>query len=454
MKYLQRLGKSLMLPVSIMPIAALLKGIGYWIDPTGWGIHNPIAALLIAAGGAIIDNLPILFAIAVAMEMSKKRDTAIVLSALACYMMMTTILSSKCIALILQIPEYAVDLAFHNTQSAFIGILVGLIVAISFQKFDQKRLPQFLAFFDGKRFASIISIGITLLISLIFIDIWPMCYHFFIWFGKEIANFGPLSAGIYGVLNRLLIPTGLHHALNSVFWFDVAGINDIGKFWGTISGGVKGVTGMYQAGFFPVMMFGLPGAALASFFTGVTEPLEFAFMFVAPTLYLIHALLTGMMLFIAATFKWMAGFGFSAGLIDYVLSFKSPFANNILFLIPLGIICGLIYYIVFRVLITRYNIMTPGREENEVKKVEKVENNFDEIAIQLFEALGGKKNIISVDHCITRLRVEVKDISIIDKQTLSKMNFSHIVEASEHEIQIIIGTEVQFIAEILNEILM
>ena len=455
MKYLQRLGKSLMLPVSIMPIAALLKGIGYWIDPAGWGIHNPIAALLIAAGGAIIDNLPILFAIAVAMEMSKKRDTAIVLSALACYMMMTTILSSKCIALILQIPEYAVDLAFHNTQSAFIGILVGLIVAISFQKFDQKRLPQFLAFFDGKRFASIVSIGITLLISLIFIDIWPMCYHFFIWFGKEIANFGPLSAGIYGVLNRLLIPTGLHHALNSVFWFDVTGINDIGKFWGTISGGVKGVTGMYQAGFFPVMMFGLPGAALAmyrcarkenkkkvgailfsaalaSFFTGVTEPLEFAFMFVAPTLYLIHALLTGMMLFIAATFK----------------------SNNILFLIPLGIICGLIYYIVFRVLITRYNIMTPGREENEVKKVEKVENNFDEIAIQLFEALGGKKNIISVDHCITRLRVEVKDISIIDKQTLSKMNFSHIVEASEHEIQIIIGTEVQFIAEILNEILM
>ena len=443
MKYLQRLGKSLMLPVSIMPIAALLKGIGYWIDPTGWGIHNPIAALLIAAGGAIIDNLPILFAIAVAMEMSKKRDTAIALSALACYMMMTTILSSKCIALMLQIPEYVVDLAF----------------------------------FDGKRFASIVSIGITLLISLIFIDIWPMCYHFFIWFGKEIANFGPLSAGIYGVLNRLLIPTGLHHALNSVFWFDVAGINDIGKFWGTISGGVKGVTGMYQAGFFPVMMFGLPGAALAmyrcarkenkkrigailfsaalaSFFTGVTEPLEFAFMFVAPILYLIHALLTGLMLFIAATFKWMAGFGFSAGLIDYVLSFKSPFANNILFLIPLGIICGLIYYIVFRVLITRYNIMTPGREENEVKKVEKVENNFDEIAIQLFEALGGKKNIISVDHCITRLRVEVKDISIIDKQTLSKMNFSHIVEASEHEIQIIVGTEVQFITEILNEILM
>ena len=478
MKYIQRLGKTLMLPVSIMPIAALLKGIGYWIDPTGWGIHNAVAALLIASGGAIIDNLPILFAIAVAIEMSKKRDTIVALSALACYMIMTTLLSTKCVALMLQIPEYAVDLAFYNSQSAFIGILIGLIVAVSFQKFDQKRLPQFLAFFDGKRFASIVSIGTTLVVSLIFLYIWPTCYHFFIYFGREISKLGPWSAAIYGVLNRLLIPTGLHHALNSVFWFDVAGINDIGKFWGTISGGVKGVTGMYQAGFFPVMMFGLPGAALAmyrcakdenkkkvgailfsaalaSFFTGVTEPLEFAFMFVAPTLYLVHALLTGLMLFISASFKWIAGFGFSAGLIDYILSFKSPFANNILLLIPLGIVCGVIYYSVFRILILRYNILTPGREDNSCKeKVEVVQNDFDEIAIKLFEALGGKKNIISVDHCTTRLRVEMKDISIIDKQALSKMNFSHIVEAGEHEIQIIVGTEVQFIAEILNEILM
>ena len=476
MKYIQRLGKSLMLPVSIMPIAALLKGIGYWIDPTGWGTHNALAALLIASGGAIIDNLPILFAIAVAMEMTKKRDTLIAISALACYMIMTTLLSTKCVSLLLQIPEYAVDLAFYNSQSAFIGILIGLIVAISFKKFDQKRLPQFLSFFDGKRYASIISIGITLVASLAFLFIWPICYHFFIYFGREISKLGPWSAGIYGTLNRLLIPTGLHHALNSVFWFDVAGINDIGKFWGTISGGVKGVTGMYQAGFFPIMMFGLPGAALAmyhcsrdenkkrvgtillsaalaSFFTGVTEPLEFVFMFVAPTLYLIHALLTGLMLFIAASLKCMAGFGFSAGLIDYILSFKSPFANHILFLIPLGIVCGIVYYVVFRILILKYNILTPGREV-EYQKEAVIQNDFDEIAIALFEALGGKKNIISVDHCITRLRVEVKNISIIDKRALSKMNFSHIVEVGEHEIQIIIGTEVQFIADILNEILM
>lgn len=477
MKYIQRLGKSLMLPVSIMPIAALLKGIGYWIDPTGWGLHSPLAALLITSGGTIIDNLPILFTLAVAMEMSKKRDTFIALSTLTCYMTMTTILSPKCISLMMQIPEYDVDLAFHNIQSAFIGILIGLIVFISFQKFDQKRLPQFLSFFDGKRFASIIAIGITLITSLLFIYIWPTCYHFFIYFGREISKLGPLSAGIYGVLNRLLIPTGLHHALNSVFWFDVAGINDIGKFWGTISGGVKGTTGMYQAGFFPVMMFGLPGAALAmhhcskkenkkkvgailfsaalaSFFAGVTEPLEFAFMFVAPILYLIHAFLTGIMLFIVASFKWMAGFGFSAGLIDYILSFKSPFANNILFLIPLGVIYGVIYYVIFRMLILRYDLMTPGREKIQPKEEKTKAFTYDDMAIELLDALGGKTNVLCVDHCITRLRVEVKNISIIDKQALSNMNFSHIVEASEHEIQIIIGTEVQFIAEILNEILM
>jgi PTS system N-acetylglucosamine-specific IIC component len=195
-------------------------------------------------------------------------------------------------------------------------------------------------------------------------------------------------------------------------------------------------------------------AALASFFTGVTEPLEFAFMFVAPILYLIHAFLTGMMLFIAASLKWMAGFGFSAGLIDYILSFKSPFANNILFLIPLGVICGVIYYVIFRMLILRYDLMTPGREKIQPKEEKTKAFTYDDMSIELLDALGGKTNVLCVDHCITRLRVEVKNISIIDKQALSNMNFSHIVETSEHEIQIIIGTEVQFIAEILNEILM
>ena len=200
----------------------------------------------------------------------------------------------------------------------------------------------------------------------------------------------------------------------------MAGINDIGKFWGTISGGVLGITGMYQAGFFPIMMFGLPGAALAmyrcarpdrkkqvgtilfsaafaSFLTGVTEPLEFAFMFVAPVLYVIHAILTGIFVFIAASMHWIAGFGFSAGLIDYLLSIKAPFSQNIFMLIPLGIVCGIIYYSLFRFIIIRYNLMTPGRETDEVilqvakdeyKDVLKTDD-YDDIAIIYVEALGG-----------------------------------------------------------------
>ena len=204
-------------------------------------------------------------------------------------------------------------------------------------------------------------------------------------FGKGISELGAIGAGLYGFFNRLLIPTGLHHALNSVFWFDVAGINDIGNFWA--SKGKKGVTGMYQAGFFPVMMFGLPAAALAmyhtaktqrknkwhalmlaagfaSFFTGVTEPLEFAFMFVAPALYVVHAVLTGISLAVAAAFHWTAGFGFSAGLVDFVLSLKIPIANQPYMLLVQGLVFAVIYYFLFRFIITKFNLMTPGREED------------------------------------------------------------------------------------------
>lgn len=259
-----------------------------------------------------------------------------------------------------------------------------------------------------------------LVISAILIVIWPLLYSLFVGLGEAISGLGPIGAGLYGFFNRLLISTGLHHALNSVFWFDSAGINDIGKFWGTVSGGVQGLTGMYQAGFFPIMMFGLPAAgiaiyqcarpekkkqvgsillsaAFASFLTGVTEPLEFSFMFVAPFLYIIHAVLTGIMMFIAAFFQWIAGFGFSAGLIDYILSIRSPYANDIFMLIPLGVVCAILYYCIFRFMIVRYNLMTPGREIDEpIIEVDEKEyhvtlttEDYDEIAILLLEALGG-----------------------------------------------------------------
>ena len=324
-----------------------------------------------------------------------------------------------------------------------------------------------------------------LIISAILIIVWPFLYSIFMSLGKAISGLGPVGAGLYGFFNRLLVSTGLHHALNSVFWFDSAGIDDIGKFWGTVSGGVRGITGMYQAGFFPVMMFGLPAAgiaiyqcarpekkkqvgsvllsaAFASFLTGVTEPLEFSFMFVAPVLYIVHAILTGIMMFLAASFQWIAGFGFSAGLIDYILSIKSPFANDIFMLIPLGIVCGIIYYCVFRFLIIRYDLMTPGREIDDIiievdekeYGVMLADHDYDEIAITILEALGGRSNVIFVDSCITRLRVELKDADIINEQQILATGAAGIVKINKSSIQIIMGTEVGFIVDSINDILM
>ena len=318
-----------------------------------------------------------------------------------------------------------------------------------------------------------------IVVSGILFFVWPIVYGGLVSFGESIIGLGPVGAGIYAFFNRLLIPTGLHHALNSVFWFDVANINDIGKFWGTVAGGVKGVTGMYQAGFFPVMMFGLPAAGLAmyksakpekkkvvaslmlaagfaAFLTGVTEPLEFAFMFVAPGLYLVHAILTGIMVFIAAHFQWIAGFGFSAGLIDYLLSIKMPLANNIFMLIPLGLVCGVIYYVLFRFLIVKFNLKTPGREDDDVSEEEMhvslANNNFKEVAEVILEGLGGKDNIVSIDNCITRLRLEVKDSTIINEKKIKSTGSAGVIKPSKTSAQVIVGTQVQFVAEALSEL--
>ena len=485
MKYMQRLGKSLMLPVSVMPIAALLRGIGYWIDPVGWGSNNVVAAFLVESGGAVIDNLPLLFAVGIAIGMSQERELTIALSAVVSYMIVARLLSVPVVALIKGTPEASVSLAFENSANAFVGIISGLVVAYNYKRFSRVKLPEALSFFGGKRFVPIISTVSMLIISAVLIIVWPFCYEGFVYFGEAIAKLGPLGAGLYGFFNRLLIPTGLHHALNSVFWFDVAGINDIGKFWGTITGGIKGITGMYQAGFFPVMMFGLPAAALAiyqcarpekkkqvatilisaavaSFVTGVTEPLEFSFMFVAPVLYLIHAIITGIMLFIAAVFKWFAGFAFSAGLIDYVLSIKAPFANDIFMLIPLGLVCGFIYYCIFRFMIMRYNLMTPGREADEdIIEIDEAEysislqnHDYDEIAITLIQALGGRNNVQFVDSCITRLRVELENPKLVDEQAILGIGATGIIKIGKNNLQIIIGTEVQFIVDAMNDILM
>ena len=472
MKYLQKLGKSLMLPVAVLPVCSILMGIGYWIDPTGWGANSAIAAFLIKAGGSIIDNMGILFAIGVGVGMSEDNDGTGGLAALVSWLMITTLLSPAVVGMLKGIPVEEVAPAFGKIATQFTGILAGLIGSTCYNKFKGTKLPSALAFFSGKRSVAIVTAGMSIVASLILFFAWPAIFGALVSFGEMIMGAGAIGAGIYGFFNRLLIPFGLHHALNSVFWFDIAGIDDIGKFWGQIEGGVKGVTGMYQAGFFPVMMFGLPAgalamyhtakenkkkvaagllgaAALSAFFTGVTEPLEFAFMFLAPGLYVVHALLTGITVAVVAALPVRAGFNFSAGFVDWFLSFKAPMALNPIYLLGIGLIVAVIYYIVFRIVIVKFNLKTPGREDDDddETKVVLANDNFTEVARIVLEGIGGKENVTSIDNCITRLRLVIKDYTKVDEKKIKSAGVAGVVRPSQKDVQVIIGTKVQFVAD-------
>ncbi|MBE2894450.1 N-acetylglucosamine-specific PTS transporter subunit IIBC [Spirabiliibacterium falconis] len=482
--YLQRIGRALMVPVATLPAAAILMGIGYWIDPNGWGGDSALAALLIKSGGAIIDNMSWLFAVGVAYGMSKDKDGTAALAGLVGFFVITTLLSPGAVAQLKGIPVDQVPAAFSKIANQFVGILVGVLSAELYNRFYQVQLPQWLAFFSGRRLVPIVVSFVMIVVSLIMMYVWPVIFNALVSFGEQISSAGPTGAGIYAFFNRLLIPVGLHHALNSVFWFDVAGINDIPNFLGgqaSIDAGkaVPGVTGMYQAGFFPIMMFGLPAAALAmyhsakpskksavaailfaaalaSFFTGVTEPLEFAFMFVAPVLYVVHALLTGVSVFIAATFHWMAGFGFSAGLVDMVLSAKNPLATNWYFLIAQGLVFAVIYYFVFRFIITKFNLKTPGREDDELTNTHETqttanEQNLKTRAQDFVTALGGKDNLSNIDACITRLRLELIDYAKIDEAKLKSLSRG-IVKIGDNALQIILGPEAEQLADKMKQL--
>lgn len=471
MKYLQKLGKSLMLPVAVLPVCSILMGIGYWIDPTGWGANNVIAAFLIKAGGSIIDNMGILFAIGVGVGMSDDNDGTGGMAALVSWLMITTLLAPGTVAMFKGVDAAEVPAAFSKIATQFTGILSGLIGSACYNKFKSTKLPSALAFFSGKRSVAIVTAGASIVATLILFFAWPVIYGALVAFGEGIMGLGGIGAGIYAFFNRLLIPFGLHHALNSVFWFDIAGIDDIGKFWGTIEGGVKGVTGMYQAGFFPVMMFGLPAgalamyhtakdnkkkvaaglllaAALSSFFTGVTEPLEFAFMFLAPGLYVVHAILSGLSVAIVAMLPVRAGFNFSAGFVDWFLSFKAPMALNPIMLIPIGLAVAVIYYIVFRAVITKFDLKTPGREDDDDEtKVVLANNDFTTVARIILDGVGGAANVASIDNCITRLRLEIKDYTAVDEKKIKSAGVAGVIRPGKNSVQVIIGTQVQHVAD-------
>lgn len=482
--YLQKIGKALMVPVAVLPAAAILLGLGYFIDPVAWGGNSVLAAFFIKAGAAIIDNMPILFAVGVAFGMSKDKNGAAALAGLVGFLVVTTLLTPGAVAMIRGISPDQVPAGFNKINNQFVGILCGVIASALYNKYSAIELPPFLAFFSGRRLVPILTSFVMIIVSFILMAVWPIVYTGLVSLGEGAAKMGAFGAGIYGFLNRLLIPVGLHHALNSVFWFDVAGINDIPNFLGgakSLAEGtaVLGKTGMYQAGFFPIMMFGLLGACLAfirtakpenrnkiksimiaagfaSFFTGVTEPIEFAFMFVAPGLYLVHAILTGISVFLAASMGWMAGFGFSAGFIDLLLSTRNPLAQQWYMLVIQGVVFFALYYVIFTFAIKKFNLGTPGREEDDDTAVvegfkgAKVNSN-SELAEMLLPLLGGKENIVSVDNCTTRLRLEVKDATVVKDAEIKKL-VPGVLKPNKTNVQVIVGPQVEFVADALKKL--
>ena len=477
MKYLQKIGRSLMLPVACLPIAGILYGIGYWIDPAGWGSNNIIAAFCIKAAAAIIDQIPLLFSIGVALGMADEQDGTSALAGLVSWLMITNLLSPSAIAMYQGVDAAQVPAAFGKIQNAFIGILAGLIGAGCFNKFKHTELPEALAFFSGKRCVAIVTGFASIFMSVILYYVWPLFYDALVNFGISIIKLGPVGAGIYGMLNRLLIPLGLHHALNAVFWFDTAGINDLGTFWdGT---GTLGTTGIYMTGFFPVMMFGLVAgafamyraanserkgmaasllmaAALASFFTGITEPLEFSFMFLAPGLYIIHAILTGVSMAVCAYLPVRCGFNFSAGLVDWILSFKAPMAVNPLLILPIGLAFAAVYYVVFAWAIKQFDLKTPGREaakkEKKTVTVSSVKNSYTDMAKDILEGLGGRSNLKDINYCATRLRITVNDPEKVDEAKVNTPGVLGVVRPSKDNLQVVIGTKVQFVFDELMKL--
>ena len=481
MKYLQKLGKALMLPVACLPICGVLMGIGYALCPATMqggemsGFLNLFGFFLVKAGAALIDNMALLFVIGVGVGMSKDNDGTGAVAALASWLMITTLLAKGTVTTLMPTitDNQSSVIAFQKIANPFIGILAGVIGSSCYNKFKDTKLPDWLAFFSGKRCVAIIAGVISIAVSAILLFVWPIVFGALITVGNGIADMGAIGAGIYAFLNRLLIPTGLHHALNNVFWFDTIGLGDLSNFWGgKTSADVSWDLGIYMSGFFPCMMFGIPGAALAmiqtakdnkkkvaiglvasaavcAFLCGVTEPFEFGFMFLAPVLYVIYAALYGIFTVIVALLGFRAGFSFSAGATDLIFSASLPAAAKTWLIIPLGIAAFVVFYLVFRFAIVKFNLKTPGREDDgeEEVKVTLANNDYTAVAATVLEGIGGKENVVSVDNCITRLRLEIKDYTLIDEKKIKAAGVAGVIRPSKTAVQVIIGTQVQFVAD-------
>ena len=484
MKRLQKLGSALMLPVACLPICGILMGLGYllcpaymmgdWAASLGYatsGFAYSLGFFLIKAGGALIDNMAILFAVGTAVGLAKENNGTAGLAGLVSWLMITNLVSAA--------GSYAPglaaigdwELAYSKIANPFTGILAGIIGGACYNKFKDTKLPDFLAFFSGKRSVAIITAVVSIVVSAVLLFVWPVLFGALVAVGEFIVGLDAIGAGIYAFLNRLLIPFGLHHALNNVFWFDTIGLGDLSAYWsGKTIADTGWSVGMYMAGFFPCMMFGIPGAALAmiqtaktnkrkatvgivgaaalcAFICGVTEPFEFAFMFLAFPLYIVYALLYGIFTTVTVALDFRAGFCFSAGATDLLFGAALPAANNYWLILPLGIAAFVVFYLVFLFAIKKFDLKTPGREDDQEgeMKIELANDDYTAMAEIILEGLGGKENVTSIDHCITRLRLEVKDRLLVDEKKIKTSGASGVIRPGKTSVQVIIGPKVQFV---------
>lgn len=443
-----------MLPVAVLPAAAIMLRFG------ADDVLN--IDFLEKAGQTIFDNLPIIFAIGISFGLTRdKRDNgAAGLASFVCYSVFVASLKS---------------LNNEIDMGVFAGILSGLVTGFLYNRFYNIRLPEFLGFFGGRRFVPIAASFAAILLALIFSFVWPPIQFAISLFGETMINWGSIGTFIYGVLNRLLIPLGLHHILNNLVWFAFGEYMDPAT--GTVVTGDLNrffagdpTAGIFMSGGFPVMMFGLPAVALAmyrtakpenrpkiagalismaltSFLTGITEPIEFSFMFMAPVLYVIHALFMGFSMFVCYNVGVLVGCSFSMGFIDYVLNWGLSTRPELI--IPIGVIFGLLYYIVFSQIITAFDLPTLGRFDDKISG-SAVDNA--ELASAIVKNLGGLGNLETVDSCVTRLRISVKEAAQVNEKLLNSIDGVKGVFIKGTAIQIIIGPHVEFVANEINNL--
>jgi glucose-specific phosphotransferase system IIBC component len=497
---LQKVGKALMLPVAILPAAGILLAIGNALqNPTLINIapflDNSsiaiVARIMEQAGSVIFGNLSLLFAVGVAIGLAGGEGVA-GLAAIVGFLIMNatmgTALGIDADALAKNPQSYASVLGIPTLQTGvFGGIIVGLIAAYMYNKFFEIELPSYLGFFAGKRFVPIATAASTVILGLLMILIWPPIQSGLNLFSTNMVDANrTVAAFIFGVIERSLIPFGLHHIFYAPFWYEFGSYTNAAGdlvrgdqriFMEQIKDNVQHLTaGTFTTGKYPFMMFGLPAAALAiyhearpekkvfvgglmasagltSFLTGITEPIEFSFLFVAPVLFGIHAIFAGLSFMTMHLLNVKIGMTFSGGLIDYILFGLINPQTNAWIVIPVGLVFALIYYFGFRFAIRKFNLKTPGRElEEEEGQVSTRKSGSGDLAANILDAMGGKDNIAHLDACITRLRVSVNDIKNVDKGELKKLGAAGVLEVGNN-IQAIFGPRSETIKGQMKDIM-